>query len=71
MTRPARIPTTSTGPTGSSARFTARQAAILAATATALYLVWAALRGLVAPVAFLARRRPGRRHRRGRRPRPP
>ena len=54
MTRPARIPSDIHRPDRVVGPFTARQAAILAATGAALYLLWTVARGLVAPPVFLA-----------------
>ena len=54
MTRPARIPSDIHRPDRVVGPFTARQAAILAATGAALYLLWTVARGLVAAPVFLA-----------------
>ena len=68
MTRPARIPSDVNRPDRVVGPFTARQAAILAATAAALYLLWTVLRGPGRAGGVPRRRRPGRRARRGRSP---
>lgn len=54
MTRPARIPSDVNRPDRVVGPFTARQAAILAGTGGALYLLWIVLGSLLAPPLFLA-----------------
>jgi hypothetical protein len=54
MTRPARIPSDVNRPDRIVGPFTARQAAILAGTGGALYLLWIVLGSLLAPPLFLA-----------------
>jgi hypothetical protein len=54
MTRPVRIPSDVNRPDRVVGPFTARQAAILAGTAAALYLLWTVVRSLVAAPLFLA-----------------